>query len=49
MSASAAMNFIQDVKDRLANRVQLTTDGHRPYPNAVEAVSSKVTVTSNRS
>jgi IS1 family transposase len=28
--------FIQDLKDRLANRVQLTTDGHRPYLTAVE-------------
>lgn len=28
--------FMQDVADRLANRVQLTTDGHRAYLNAVE-------------
>jgi transposase-like protein len=35
--ADAAMLFIQDVKARLANRVQLTTDGHKPYLNAVEA------------
>jgi hypothetical protein len=27
---------MQDVKDRLANRVQLTTDGHRPYLDATE-------------
>ncbi|TIQ62018.1 MAG: hypothetical protein E5X41_30210 [Mesorhizobium sp.] len=27
---------MDDVKDRLANRVQLTTDGHRAYLNAVE-------------
>lgn len=31
-----AMAFMQDVQDRLANRVQLTTDGHRAYLNAVE-------------
>ena len=29
--------FMQDVSSRLANRVQLTTDGHRPYLSAVEA------------
>jgi hypothetical protein len=27
---------MQDVADRLANRVQLTTDGHKPYLGAVE-------------
>jgi IS1 family transposase len=31
-----AWTFMQDLKDRLANRVQLTTDGHRAYLNAVE-------------
>jgi len=31
-----ALAFMQDVQDRLANRVQLTTDGHRAYLNAVE-------------
>lgn len=31
-----ALAFMDDVKDRLANRVQLTTDGHRAYLNAVE-------------
>jgi len=31
-----AFAFMDDVKDRLANRVQLTTDGHRAYLNAVE-------------
>ena len=31
-----AMAFMQDVQDRLANRVQLTTDGHKAYLNAVE-------------
>lgn len=34
--ASAAYHFIHDLKDRLANRVQLTTDGHRAYLSAVE-------------
>lgn len=34
--ATAAYSFIQDLKDRLANRVQLTSDGHRPYLQAVE-------------
>jgi IS1 family transposase len=31
-----AMVFMDDLKSRLANRVQLTTDGHRPYLVAVE-------------
>ena len=34
--ASAAYHFIHDLKARLANRVQLTTDGHKAYLNAVE-------------
>jgi IS1 family transposase len=34
--ATTAFYLIQDLKDRLANRVQLTTDGFRPYLNAVE-------------
>jgi IS1 family transposase len=29
--------FIGDLADRLANRVQLTTDGHKPYLSAVES------------
>jgi hypothetical protein len=32
---SAAM-FVEDLKSRLANRVQLTSDGHRAYLEAVE-------------
>ena len=28
--------FIADLAERLSNRVQLTTDGHRPYLEAVE-------------
>jgi IS1 family transposase len=31
-----AMAFIRDLADRLATRVQLTTDGHKPYLEAVE-------------
>ena len=34
--AEYANEFIQDVAGRLANRVQLTTDGHRAYLDAVE-------------
>jgi len=34
--AATAYYMIRDLKDRLANRVQLTTDGFRPYLNAVE-------------
>ena len=33
----AAMEFITDLAGRLANRVQLTSDGHKPYLEAVEA------------
>src|ERR1700742_3637819 len=33
--AEAAQDFMHDVADRLANRVQLTTDGHGAYLNAV--------------
>jgi hypothetical protein len=31
-----AMAFIGDLQARLANRVQLTTDGHKAYLDAVE-------------
>lgn len=34
--AGYATEFMQDVADRLATRVQLTTDGHKAYLNAVE-------------
>jgi IS1 family transposase len=33
----AAREFIGDLGSRLANRIQLTTDGHKPYLEAVEA------------
>jgi IS1 family transposase len=32
----AAYHFIHDLKGRLANRVQLTTDGHKAYLQAIE-------------
>jgi IS1 family transposase len=34
--AGCANHFMHDLKERLARRVQLTTDGHRAYLNAVE-------------
>ena len=34
--ASAAYHFMHDLAERLASRVQLTTDGHKPYLQAVE-------------
>ena len=34
--SEAAMIFMDDLARRLANRVQLTSDGHRPYLEAVE-------------
>jgi len=36
-SAVTARAFMQDLAARLANRVQLTTDGHRAYLEAVES------------
>ena len=35
-SVATALEFMHDLRDRLANRVQLTTDGHRAYLHAVE-------------
>jgi len=35
-SAEDANAFIKDLASRLRNRVQLTTDGHKPYLNAVK-------------
>jgi hypothetical protein len=32
------MTFMSDLKERLANRVQPTSDGHRPYLTAVDTV-----------
>ncbi|MDQ2944982.1 MAG: IS1 family transposase [Acidobacteriota bacterium] len=34
--AGCAYHFMHDLKGRLANRVQMTTDGHRAYLSAVE-------------
>jgi IS1 family transposase len=34
--AGAAYHFMHDLADRLSHRVQLTTDGHKPYFMAVE-------------
>ena len=33
----SAYTFMHDLSDRLSHRVQLTTDGHRPYLEAVES------------
>lgn len=35
-SAQAAYSFISDLAGRLANRIQLTSDGHKVYVEAVE-------------
>jgi IS1 family transposase len=35
--AECAETFMLDLRDRLANRVQLTSDGHRPYLTAVHS------------
>lgn len=35
-NAGAAHAFMKDLASRLANRVQLTSDGHKPYLEAVE-------------
>lgn len=35
-SGTMATAFMKDLRGRLANRVQLTTDGHKPYLEAVE-------------
>ena len=32
------MHFVNDLRKRLANRVQITSDGHRPYLTAIDAV-----------
>jgi IS1 family transposase len=41
--AQAAYAFMCDVKSRLNNRVQLTTDGHKAYLNAIpDAFGSKI-------
>ncbi len=34
---ATAYDFMHDVADRLANRIQLTTDGYKVYIEAVES------------
>jgi len=36
-SGATAIEFVCDLSHRLANRVQVTSDGHRAYLEAVEA------------
>jgi IS1 family transposase len=36
--ASYARDFIEDIYSRLANRVQITSDGHGPYKNDIRDV-----------
>ena len=33
-----ALYFVDDLRGRLAERVQITSDGHRPYLEAVDTV-----------
>jgi hypothetical protein len=40
LDAFAANYFMLDVSERLANRVQLTTDGHHAYLDAVDNASN---------
>ncbi len=41
--AGCAADFLQDVAGRLANRIQLTTDGHRMYLTAVpDAIGNRI-------
>ncbi len=37
-NTESALRFVRDLKSRLSNRVQLTSDGHRPYLEAVDTV-----------
>src|SRR6185369_3575334 len=37
-TTARALRFVDDLKSRLTNRVQLTSDGHRPYLQAVDTV-----------
>lgn len=37
-TTDSAVRFVADLKSRLANRVQLTSDGHKPYLTAVDTV-----------
>jgi IS1 family transposase len=37
-NTDSALRFVADLRSRLSNRVQLTSDGHRPYLVAVDTV-----------
>ena len=37
-TSTSAIAFLDDLKERLASRVQLTSDGHRAYLDAVDTV-----------
>ena len=37
-SSETAFEFVSDLASRLRNRVQITTDGHKPYLEAIEGV-----------
>jgi len=37
-SSETAIAFVDDLAKRLANRVQITSDGHKPYLEAIEGV-----------
>ena len=43
--SDAAIIFMDDLASRLANRVQLTSDGHRAYLEAVEGGSVAILIT----
>ena len=43
--AGCATEFMQDLAGRLSHRVQLTTDGHKPYLNAVEDAFGAISTT----
>lgn len=43
--AEYANFFIQDLAERLDNRVQLTTDGHKAYLQAVDSACGRTTST----
>ncbi len=40
-TTDSAMRFVDDLRSRLSNRVQLTSDGHKPYLEAVDTVFGK--------
>jgi hypothetical protein len=44
-SGSTAIELMDDLRSRLANRVQLSTDGHRAYLEAVEVPSALMLTT----